>query len=242
MAPIYIGLSGYSYKAWHGPERFYPPDIKPAGFLRYYASRYRTVELDGIWYRLPTNQAVRTWLQQTPSDFIYAPKAHRQITHVRRLKPESLSTLHAMLARLAPLGDAGKLGPILLQLPPNFKRHDSRLATFLGALPTSYRWAMEFRHDSWQTEPVEQLLRHHGVAWAAVDTDEHDAEHRDTASFRYARLRKSGYAKPDLEPWAGRFQEASRLGQDYYVYCKHEDKGSPWLWADQLLQLLEHRG
>lgn len=165
MARISIGLSGYSYKAWQGPTRFYPPDIKAAGFLRYYATRYPTVELDGIWYRLPTDNAVRNWINETPPDFIYAPKAHREITHVRRLKPEGLPTLKAMLDRLTPLHKAGKLGPVLLQLPPNFKRDDERLAAFLGALPTAYRWAMEFRHDSWHAEPVEQLLRDHGVAW-----------------------------------------------------------------------------
>ena len=238
MGRIYIGLSGYSYKAWQGPDRFYPADIKPAGFLRYYASRYSTVELDGIWYRLPTDQAVRAWVEQAPSDFVYAPKAHRQITHVRRLKLEGLSTLQAMLERLAPLHEAGRLGPILLQLPPNFKRDDARLAAFLEALPTSHRWTFEFRHDSWHAEPVEQLLRHHGVAWAEVDTDEHEAELRNTAGFRYARLRKSAYETTDLARWAERFKEASGRGQDYYVYCKHEDEGSPWLWADSLLDQL----
>lgn len=238
MARIYIGLSGYSYKPWQGPDRFYPSDLKPTGFLRYYATRYPTVELDGIWYRLPTDQAVRAWLEQTPSDFVYAPKAHRQITHVRRLKLEGLSTLNAMLERLAPLHQAKKLGPVLLQLPPNFKRDDARLAAFLDALPASQRWAIEFRHDSWHDGAVEELLRHHGVAWAGVDTDEHEAEDRDTASFRYARLRKSAYAKPDLEAWAERLKTASGLGQDCYVYCKHEDEGSPWVWADDLLHLL----
>lgn len=242
MAKMYIGLSGYSYRAWQGPKRFYPPDIKAADFLSYYATRYPTVELDGIWYRLPTAQAVRTWIEQTPSGFIYAPKAHRQITHVRRLKPESLPTLRAMLDRLAPLQEARKLGPVLLQLPPNFKRDDARLAAFLDALPGTCRWAIEFRHDSWQADPIEELLRHHGVAWAAVDTDEHDAEHRETGSFRYARLRKSSYDTPQLRAWAERFQRALEKGQDCFVYCKHEDEGSPWIWADELINLLSPPG
>lgn len=238
MAKISIGLSGYSYKAWQGPDRFYPADIKTAGFLSYYATRYPTVELDGIWYRLPTDKAVQAWIGQTPSGFLYAPKAHRQITHVRRLKPEGLPTLQVMLERLAPLREAGKLGPILLQLPPNLKRDDARLATFLAALPSAHRWAMEFRHESWHEAPIEQLLRDHGVAWAAVDTDEHPAEDRDTAEFQYARLRKSDYADSELRRWAERLQQASRKGQDCFVYCKHEDEGSPWLWADELLRLL----
>jgi uncharacterized protein YecE (DUF72 family) len=238
MAHIYIGLSGYSYKAWQGPTRFYPPGVKAAGFLRYYATRYRTVELDGIWYRLPTDNAVQAWLEQTPSQFIYAPKAHREITHIRRLKPESLPTLETMLARLEPLHQAGKLGPILLQLPPNLRRDDSRLATFLGSLPSTHRWAVEFRHDSWHAGEIERLLRDHNVAWAAVETDEHDAEDRDTANFRYARLRRSSYESPQLRRWAERFRESLKKEQDCFVYCKHEDEGSPWVWADELMQLL----
>src|SRR5215210_6755681 len=216
MAKIFIGLSGYSYKAWQGPMRFYPPGLKATGFLSYYATRYQTVELDGVWYRLPTDQAVESWNHQTPAGFLYAPKAHRQITHVRRLKPEGLSTLNAMLERFAPLREAGKLGPILLQLPPNLKRDDTRHAG-----------------------PVEELLRQYGIAWAAVDTDEHEAEHRDTAGFRYARLRKSRYSLTELQQWGERLGEAAARGQDCFVYCKHEDEGSPWLWADELLKQTE---
>jgi uncharacterized protein YecE (DUF72 family) len=238
MARIYIGLSGYSYKAWQGADRFYPPDIKQAGFLRYYASRYQTVELDGVWYRLPTDKTVRAWIDQTPADFIYAPKAHREITHIRRLKPEGLPTLKAMLERLEPLRQAGKLGPILLQLPPQLKREDARLGAFLDALPSTHRWAMEFRHDSWHTAEIERLLHDHNVAWAAVETDERAAEQRDTADFRYARLRKSAYDKQQLSRWADRLRESSQHGQDCFVYCKHEDEGSPWLWADELVQPL----
>lgn len=238
MARISIGLSGYSYKAWQGPDRFYPPDIKAAGFLPYYASRYQTVELDGIWYRLPSEKAVRAWIEQTPPDFLYAPKAHRQITHVRRLKPEGLPTLQIMLERLKPLREAHKLGPILLQLPPNLKRDDARLDTFLKALPKGHRWAMEFRHDSWHAARIERLLRDHGIAWAAVETDEHDAEDRDTADFLYVRLRKGGYSTAELRRWAKRFEDAATRGRDCFVYCKHEDEGAPWLWADELISLL----
>ncbi len=239
MAKIYIGLSGYSYKAWQGPHRFYPPDIKSAEFLRYYASRYRTVELDGVWYRLPTEKTVQTWSQTTPSEFIYAPKAHREITHIRRLKPEGLPTLMAMLQRLEPLRKMSKLGPVLLQLPPNLKRDDGRLEEFLCRLPSTHRWAMEFRHESWHTGEIEQLLLRHAVAWAAVETDEQEPEHRDTADFRYVRLRRNAYSESQLNRWAERLQEASQKGKDCFIYCKHEDEGSPWLWADELLRLLE---
>lgn len=234
----YIGLSGYSYKAWQGSNRFYPPDIKSTEFLRYYATRYQTVELDGVWYRLPSEKTVHAWLTETPPHFIYTPKAHREITHIRRLRPEGLPMVTAMLQRLEPLQHAGKLGPVLLQLPPNLKRDDARLETFLGSLPTTHRWAIEFRHESWHVDGVEQLLRQYSVAWAAVETDEHDAELRDTARFRYVRLRKTTYDQADLRRWAERLQSAFQRGQDCFVYCKHEDDGAPWIWADVLHRLL----
>ena len=236
----YIGLSGYSYKAWQGPDRFYPSDIKPTAFLRYYATRYQTVELDGVWYRLPSEKTVQAWLTNTPPQFIYAPKAHREITHIRRLRPEGLPMLMAMLQRLEPLHTVGKLGPILIQLPPNLKRDDGRLETFLGSLPTTHQWAMEFRHESWQADEIEGILRQYSVAWAAVETDEYEAEHRDTARFRYVRLRKHEYSQAELRRWAERFQDAFQQGQDCFVYCKHEDEGSPWLWADELSRLLNY--
>ena len=139
MAHLYVGLSGYSYKPWQGADRFYPETLKPKDFLAYYATRYRAVELDGTWYRMPSEQAVRAWAEQTPPNFIFAPKAHRQITHLRRLKPEAIESVHVMLARLAPLAERGRLGPILLQLPPNLRRDDERLTTFLDQVPTHVR-------------------------------------------------------------------------------------------------------
>ena len=142
----YIGLSGYYYKAWQGHNRFYPSDIKPTAFLRYYATRYQTVELDGVGIDFPSEKTVQTWLTDTPPHFIYAPKAHREITHIRRLRPEGLPIVMAMLQRLEPLHTAGKLGPILIQLPPNLKRDDGRLETFLGSLPTTYQWAVNTVH------------------------------------------------------------------------------------------------
>ena len=234
MAHIRIGLSGYSYKPWQGPERFYPSGLKQTAFLEHYATRYGTVELDGVWYRLPTLPAVTKWIDQTPDHFIFSVKAHRMITHLKRLRPDSIPFLHTMLEHLAPLAAKRKLGPILLQLPPNLKRDNARLAEFLPALSPSYRWAIEFRHESWNHAEVEDLLRQFHVAWAAVETDTSDAERRDTADFLYARLRRSHYSITTLERWGKYFLETRK---DCYVYCKHEDEGSPWVWADYLLKM-----
>jgi uncharacterized protein YecE (DUF72 family) len=238
MAGAHIGLSGYSYKPWQGPDRFYPPDLKQTAFLRYYATRYDTVELDGLWYRLPSEKAVADWLASTPSGFLFAPKVHRQITHRFRLKPECYDFLQLMLNRLKPLAAANRLGPLLIQLPPNMKRDEDRLAAFLGQLPASARWAVEFRNDSWHDDAIASLLRRFNVSWAAVDTDERPAECRDTADFWYVRLRRSAYDERDLEQWADKFRNMVGEGKSCFVYCKHEDEGSPWIWADKLVKFV----
>ena len=237
MAQTYIGLSGYSYKPWQGPGRFYPPTLKQAGFLGYYATRYDTVELDGVWYRLPSEKAVIDWLAATPSHFIFAPKVHRQVTHRSRLKPESYDFIRVMLGRLSALASAKRLGPLLIQLPPNLGRDDDRLSAFLEQLPASVQWAIEFRHDSWHDPAVETLLRRFNVSWVAADTDERPAECRDTANFWYVRLRRSAYDEEDLAKWAGTIRKMVSEGKSCYVYCKHEDEGSPWVWADRLREL-----
>jgi uncharacterized protein YecE (DUF72 family) len=238
MARIYIGLSGYSYKAWQGPDRFYPEKLKPGDFLRHYASRFDTVELDGTWYRMPSEQAVRYWADQTRDGFVFCPKAHRQITHLRRLKPEALSSLQFMMDRLSPLAACGRLGPVLLQLPPNLRRDDDRLGGFLSRLPKETRWAIEFRHVSWHVPEIEALLRAHGVSWVAAETDDAPAELRRTAEFCYLRLRRTDYSDAALSEWAGWLKDAANSGTDCFVFLKHEDEGAPWILADRLVQLV----
>ena len=238
MADIHIGLSGFSYKPWQGPGRFYPEDLKSTEFLRYYATRYRVVELDGIWYRFPSEKTVQSWIDQTPSTFLFAPKAHRSITHIHRLKPEAYPSVQFLLQRLDPLRTSGRLGPILLQLPPNLRRDDARLQAFLDRLSKDVRWAMEFRHASWHAPEVETLLQAHGIAWAAVETDDTPAERLNTAGFCYIRLRRSAYRDSDLEEWGGWLKQQAADGRDCFVFCKHEDEGSPWVWADQLAEII----
>lgn len=237
MAQAHIGLSGYSYKPWQGPGRFYPPNLKQAGFLGYYATRYDTVELDGVWYRLPSEKAMADWLASTPPHFLFTPKVHRQITHRSRLKSEGYDFIRVMLGRLNALASAKRLGPLLIQLPPNLPRDEDRLAAFFEQLPTNVRWAIEFRHASWNDPAIAALLQRFNVSWVAADTDESPAECRDTADFWYVRLRRSAYNEQDLGQWAGRIRKMVGEGKSCYVYCKHEDEGSPWIWADRLREL-----
>jgi uncharacterized protein YecE (DUF72 family) len=238
MGQIHIGLSGYSYKPWQGPGRFYPEELKATEFLRHYASRYKTVELDGLWYRFPTEKTVMSWLDHTGTDFVFAAKAHRQITHLHRLKADAYAYVRLMLERLNPMVERGRLGPVLLQLPPNLRRDDDRLAAFLEQLPKTVQWAIEFRHESWHAAEVEDLLRRHAVCWTAAETDDTPCEQRDTASFWYVRLRRSHYDDAALKVWADRFRDMAARGKDCFVYCKHEDEGAPWVWADRLISLV----
>jgi uncharacterized protein YecE (DUF72 family) len=238
MGKVYIGLSGYSYKPWQGPDRFYPEGLKATDFLKHYGTRYKTVELDGLWYRFPTEKTVTSWLAQTGSDFVFAAKAHRQITHLNRLKADSHAYVRLMLERLNPMVEQGRLGPVLLQLPPNLRRDDDRLTAFLEQLPTTVRWAIEFRHESWHATEIEDILRRHGVCWAAAETDDMPPQQRETANFWYVRLRRSHYDDQALTDWADRFRDVAGRGKDCFVYCKHEDEGAPWVWADRLISLV----
>ena len=243
MQQVHVGLSGYSYKPWQGEGRFYPAELKQKEFLKFYSGRYDTVEMDGTWYRMPSEEAVQAWLEGSPEDFSFSFKAHRTITHVRRLKPEVQESLEFMLKRLSPILKAGKMSALLVQLPPNLKRDDERLAAFfenamkaVDGLPV--RYAIEFRHESWNAPEVETILREHSVAWVAAETDETPAQKRDTADFVYARLRKSEYSGEDLQAWAEYFLTTKK---DCFVYCKHEDEGSPWVWADELNKLVRRQ-
>lgn len=239
MSRVHVGLSGYSYKPWQGEGRFYPPGLKQKEFLEFYASRYETVEIDATWYRMPSESSVRTWVDNTPDGFTFAFKAHRTITHIRRLKPECQEALQFMVQQLAPAFKARKVSSILVQLPPNMKVNAERLQQFLTDAPKELEgvpipYALEFREDSWNVAAIEEVLSAHNVAWVAAETDETPAQKRDTAEFHYVRLRKSAYEQQDLKNWSDYFKAT---GKDCFVYCKHEDEGSPWVWADRLLEL-----
>lgn len=233
---IHIGLSGYSYKPWVG--RFYPEKTKPDAYLAYYGTRYDTVEMDGTWYRMPSEKAVETWIANTPEHFLFVPKAHRDITHKVRLKPDSYGSMEFMLKRLKPMADARRLGPMLVQLPPNLKRDDERLVAFLEGIPQGQRYAFEFRNDTWNCPEVLAMLSAKNAAWVGSETDEKDLVHHDTADFLYVRLRKLAYDDAALQAWAAKFRAAHEAGKECFVFCKHEDEGSPWEWADRLRELV----
>lgn len=164
---ILVGTSGWSYKEWKGS--FYPPKLPAEEMLRFYAGHFPAVEVNNSFYRIPAERVLATWAEQVPPTFRFVLKASRRITHNHRLADDD-GSLDYFLRAVNPLGD--RLGPTLFQLPPTFKKDLDRLRGFLERLPRRWPAAMEFRHASWFTEEVYDLLRARDVALVAVDADE----------------------------------------------------------------------
>ena len=196
---------------------FYPPRLPASKWLEHYATFFDTVEVNATFYRLPKRSSVARWVEQTPPRFSFAVKASRYLTHVKRLNDVGPG-LERFYACIEPLLGSSKLGPILWQLPPNFKRDDERLATALERLPKEQRHAFEFRESSWFHPEVYALLRKHRVALVIADRPEVHAfqSHEVTADFTYARFhsgtrgRRGNYSESELEEWARRFEDWSQ--------------------------------
>lgn len=240
MARLHIGLSGYDYKEWQGEGFFYPPSIKRAGFLDYYATRMNSLESLGTFRRNPTEAMVARWIVATPDGFTISPRMVQSVTHFMRLSGNAPAAAQRFLSVLEPLEPIGKLGPVSLQIPPELDRNDTLLSMFLDATPkrAGLQWAIEFRNESWNVAEVENLLRERNVAWIAAEFDESPAQIRDTASFCFIRLRKLEYSVEQLKTWAEFLRERLDSGKDCYVYCRHLDTVEPWKWADRLRELL----
>lgn len=232
---ILVGTSGWSYKEWKGS--FYPAKIPAEEMLRFYAGHFPTVEVNNSFYRIPAERVLAGWAEQVPEHFQFVMKASRRVTHNARLKDED-GSLGYFLRAINPLGS--RLGPTLFQLPPTFKLDIERLRSFLGSLPRHWRAAMEFRHPSWFVEEVYEALRGRDVALVAVDEDEAEGAGSPlipTATWGYARLRRSAYDEAALTMWCTRLRANS--WDEAYVFLKHED-GSPTgpAAAAQMTQIL----
>jgi uncharacterized protein YecE (DUF72 family) len=227
---ILAGTSGFSYKEWKGS--FYPPDIKPDAMLRYYTGRFRTVEINNTFYRMPAEKMLLDWSDEAPAEFRFVLKASQRITHRKRLKDVG-EDLEYFLRISSVLGD--KLGPTLFQLPPNLKKDASRLTDFLALLPRRWRAALEFRHPSWFDHETYDLLRAHDVALCTADTGEGDPPVVPTASWGYLRLRREDYSDTDLEAWARKV--TAQPWSEAFVFFKHEDAGTGPRLAARFMEL-----
>jgi uncharacterized protein YecE (DUF72 family) len=216
---ILIGTSGYNYPEWKG--LFYPPALRPAAMLGYYAERFATVEINYSFYRMPTPAMVRAWALATPASFVFTLKAPKRITHDRRLL-EVADLVAAYVDASAALG--AKRGPLFFQLPPTFKKQPERLRDLLALVPAGTRCAFEFRHVSWFADDVYDLLRAHDAALCIADTEAGATPDVVTASWGYLRLRDVDYDEPQLQSWARTVQRPE--WKDTYVYFKHEETAS----------------
>ena len=215
---IRVGTSGYNYPEWRGT--FYPERLPAAKMLPYYAERLATVEINYTFYRMPSARTIAGWEAETPAGFSFALKAPKRITHDARLR-EVAEPLRYFLDVARGLGP--KLGPLLFQLPPNFKKDTGRLGDLLALLPPDLRCAFEFRHASWFADDVYDLLRARHAALCVADTEAGTTPLVATADLGYFRLRDQGYSAEELATWS----QAARRPEwrDAFVYFKHEESG-----------------
>ena len=231
MGKLYTGTSGWAYPQWK-PD-FYPAKLAAAKFLGYYGSRLNSVELNYTFRRLPTEKSLTGWIAATPADFKFAVKAHQNITHVKRLKDAQEWTSN-FLSALAPLKEAGKLGPVLFQLPPFLRCDLPRLKDFLAELPRKTRAAFEFRHESWFSSEVFDALREANAALCQAESEKLRTPDVQTADFTYFRLRKQSYSPKERAELAKDALELTQRG-DVFTYFKHEDTPEGALYAEELL-------
>lgn len=227
---LYVGTSGYSYKEWKG--NFYPKDLAAKKMLHYYAERFRTVEINNTFYRMPKPSVLEAWAQEVPADFKFVLKASQRITHFQRLADVSDSVSY-LLETAGVLQE--RLGPILFQLPPNMKKDIPRLREFLGLLPPG-RAAFEFRHESWFGPEVFHLLRDHQAALCIAEAEDGiEVPFESTADWGYLRLRRPDYGDAELSVWLNRVQEQS--WREAFVFFKHEDEGKGPQMATRFMNL-----
>lgn len=216
--PVLIGTSGWQYRDWKG--LLYPRSLAQRCWLDHYAERFATVELNNSFYRLPPPETFRRWHDNTPEGFVIAVKASRYLTHVKRLK-DPAEPVARLMSHAGELGE--RLGPVLLQLPPNLKCDTGALDETLRCFPASVRVAVEVRHSSWCTDEVRGLLERRGAAWCLADGGPVELPHWRTADWSYVRFHHghgqppSCYTRSPLETWARRL--AGLFGPDEDVYC-----------------------
>jgi uncharacterized protein YecE (DUF72 family) len=228
-----VGTSGYAYREWKGS--FYPEKLPAKEMLGYYAQHFQAVEINASFRKMPEASVLKSWASQVPESFLFGLKAPEAITHRRRLK-ECKEETQQFLRAAAVLKQ--RRGPLLFQLPPNFKKDVPRLKDFLKLLGKDSRAAFEFRHASWFDAEVFDALRKHRCALCVADAEELPVTDLvDTAGWGYVRLRREQYARKELKTWAGRMK--SQPWTETYVFFKHEDTGSGPKLGTQFIELIE---
>ncbi len=225
--PVRVGCSGWNYDSWRGG--LYPEGLGEARWLRRYAEVFDTVEVNSTFYRLASRDAVARWVEDTPDDFLFAAKASRYLTHVRRLR-DVAEGIRRYYERIEPLVRSSKLGPIVWQLPPNFQRDDHALASILELLPGG-RHCFEFRHESWFSSEVYAALRSHGAALVIADHPKWPFQARElTTDWTLVRMhhghrgRRGNYSRTEIDEWARRIANW-RSRAEVLVYFNNDWEG-----------------
>ena len=233
MAQLFVGTSGWAYPSWK-PD-FYPAKLAQKKFLGHYATQLNTVEVNFTFRQLVKDATIQNWIEQTPATFRFGVKAHQVITHIKRLKGTEDFVPH-FLATIEPLATAGKLGPVLFQLPPNLKMDAALLKDFLALLPRSLPAAFEFRHESWFADSTWDALKSRGSALCVAETEERSTPDVATGPFVYYRFRKPSYTDEERRGMVARIGEHISAGRDVFAYFKHEETPEGALYAVGLLR------
>ncbi|HWF91253.1 MAG TPA: DUF72 domain-containing protein [Terriglobales bacterium] len=233
MAQLHAGTSGWAYAGWK-PD-FYPAKLAQKNFLQYYSTQLNTVEVNFTFRQLVKETTVAKWIEETPANFRFGIKAHQVITHIKRLK-QTEDFLPRFMNTIAPLAHAGKMGPVLFQLPPNMKVDVAVLEEFLGTVPRGVAAAFEFRHESWFSDQVFDLLKKNNRALCVAETEERVTPDVVTANFVYYRYRKPEYSAEERQQMVGRVREHLSAGRDVFAYFKHEETPQGAIYAVEVLK------
>jgi len=233
MAQLYAGTSGWAYPSWK-PD-FYPAKLAQAKFLQFYATQLNAVEVNFTFRQLLKETTAQKWISETPVGFRLSIKAHQVITHIKRLK-KTEDFVPRFLSTIEPIARAEKLGPVLFQLPPNMKMDAAVLMEFLAVLPRALLSAFEFRHDSWFTDEIFDILKGGNRALCVAETEERTTPDVATADFAYYRFRKPTYTPEERTAMIARIREHLTAGRNVYAYFKHEETPQGAIYATEVLE------
>ena len=218
---FFVGVSGFSYASWKG--NFYPKDLKSEDFLSFYAGKLNSVEINSSFYAPPSAAMVKSWASRTGSDFRFAIKSPRLITHTLKLGKGASDAADGLGKTLDLLG--GKLGPVLFQLPPFFRQDLKTLESFLTQTTGVKKKVFEFRHDSWLNQSTYQLLEKHEAGFCIAETEDMKPVLKVTGGLPYFRLRKDVYMATDLVKWTDKIRDIVKGTEQAYVYLRHDETG-----------------
>lgn len=232
---LYVGTSGFSYPEWRGS--FYPADLPTDQMLQHYSRVFPSVELNNTFYRFPGGSQVEQWRKATPRGFRFSIKAHRLITHIKRLR-DVADAVRAQLERTEPLKD--RRGPLLFQLPPSLRSDEPLLRDFLYGFPP-LPVAVEFRHRSWYSDEIFALLAEHRAALAIMESDGDEPVIEFVGPLAYLRLHRSAYSSAQLKAWGRHIEAQLGAGKDVYAYFTHEDGAPAPAYAENLKAIVDGR-